>query len=105
MENSPPTLIPIYTRLFNLLLVFGHVPDDWCLSDIMPIYKNKGSANDPNNYRGTSFLSCLGKLFTNRINRPNRLTDFVKENAMIRPAPAGFKYDFSTIDHLFTPKA
>ena len=76
-KNSPSTFIPIYTRLFNLLLVSGQGPDDWCLSGVMPIYKNKGSANAPNNYRGISSLSCLGKLFTSCIN--NRLTDFVKK--------------------------
>ena len=102
-KNSPPTFIPIYTRLFNLLLVSGQVPDDWCLSGIMSIYKSKGSANDPNNYRGISLLSCLGKLFTSCIN--NRLTDFVKKNDIIGPEQAGFKSDFSTIDHLFVLKS
>ena len=54
MKNSLSTFMLIYTRMFNLLLVSGHVPDDWRLSGIMPVYKNKGSANDPNTYRGMS---------------------------------------------------
>ena len=29
LKNSLSTFIPIYTRLFNLLLVSGQVPDDW----------------------------------------------------------------------------
>ena len=69
----------------------------------MPIYKNKGSANDPNNYRGIFLLSCLGKLFTGCIN--NRLTDFIKENDIIGPEQAGFKSYFSTIDYLFVLKS
>ena len=77
----------------------GQMPDDWCLIGIMPIYKNKGSATDLNNYRGISLFSCLGKLFTSCIN--NRLRDFVKENDIIGPEQAGFTSDFSTIDHLF----
>ena len=40
-KKSPLTFIPIYTRFFNLLLAAGQVPDDWCLSGIMPIYKKK----------------------------------------------------------------
>ena len=103
LKNSPSTFIPIYTRLFNLLLFSRQVPDDWCLSGIMPIYKNKGSANEPNNYRDISLVSCLGKLFTSCIN--NRLTDFVKENDIIGPEQAGFKSDFFTIDHLFVLKS
>ena len=87
LKNSPSTFMP----------------DDWCISGIMLIYKNKGSANDPTNYRGISLLSCLGKLFTSCIN--NRLTDFVKENDIIGPEQAGFKFDFSTIDHLFVLKS
>ena len=68
----------------------------------MPIYKNKGSANDPTNYPGISLLSCIGELFTCCIN--NRLTDFVKENDIIGPEQARFKSDFSTTDHLFLLK-
>ena len=69
----------------------------------MPIYKNKGSTHDPNNYRGISLSSCLGKLLRSCIN--NRLTDFVKENAIIGPEQAGCKSDFSTIYHLFVLKS
>jgi len=79
------------------------VPDAWCVSSIRPIYKNKGDASDPNNYRGISLLSCLGKLFTSCIN--NRLSDFVKDNRIVGPEQAGFKSDFSTIDHIFVLKA
>ena len=91
--------MPIYTRLFNLLLVSGQVFDDWCLGCIMPIYRKKGSANDPNNYRRISLLGCLGKLLTSCIN--DRLTGLEKENVIIGPEQAGFKSDFFTIVHLF----
>ena len=33
----------------------------------MPLYKNKGSVNDPDNYRGITLLSCLSKLFTSAL--------------------------------------
>ena len=54
----------------------------------MPIYKNKCSTNDPNNYRGISLLSCPGKLFPSCIK--NLLIDYVKENNIIEPEQAGF---------------
>lgn len=31
---------------------------------IKPLYKNKGSVDDPESYRGVTLLSCIGKLFT-----------------------------------------
>lgn len=98
-------LIPIYAGLFTVLLrLSGQVHEDWCLiGSIRPIYKNKGDASDPNNYREISLLSCLGKLFTSCIN--NRLTDFVKNNRIVGPEQASFKLVFSTIDHIFVHKS
>ena len=47
-----------------LILKSGYIPEDWVIGIIVPIYKNKGSAVDPCNYRGISLLSCMCKLFT-----------------------------------------
>ena len=79
------------------------MPDHWCQSVIWPICKNKGDPNDPNNYRGISLLSCFGKLFTSCLNR--RLAIFIENNNIVQAEQAGFKSDFSTIDHLFVLKS
>ena len=103
---------------------------DWCQSVIRPINKNKAEIDAPNNYRGISLLSCSGKLFTSCLNR--RLTIFIERNNIVQAEPpcpvssdrqttslpvadnwidedeaeqAGFKSDFSTIDHLFVLKS
>ena len=65
------------TRFFNVFLASGQIPDEWCLGSIKPIYKNKGDGGEPNNLRGTSLLSCLGKLFLSCINK--RLTCYVED--------------------------
>ena len=61
-------MLPVYTTLFNIALNTGLVPSSWCLAVIKPLYKNKGSRTLPENYRGISLLSCIGKLFTAVVN-------------------------------------
>ena len=48
----------------------GEVPSDYKFSQIIPLHK-KGSKNNPENYRGITLLSVIGKLFTRVLN--NRL--------------------------------
>ena len=48
-----------FTLLLNILLETGIIPSDWCIGIIRPLYKNKGSTDDPKNYRGITILSCL----------------------------------------------
>ncbi len=62
--NTVDFTSPILTYLFNNVLNSGCVPDNWSIGIITPIFKKKGSPDNPDNYRGISILSCLGKLFT-----------------------------------------
>ena len=87
-------------KLFNLILETSNIPTDWVLGIIRPIYKNKGCKGDPNNYRGITILSCLGKLFTSILS--NRINVFVEESGKLGKEQAGFRKKFSTMDHLFT---
>ena len=41
----------------------GQYPSAWSGAIIVPIHKN-GDKDDPDNYRGVSLLSILGKVFT-----------------------------------------
>jgi len=45
--------------MFNLVLNSGiHVlPESWQIGSIIPIYKNKGDINSPENYRPLTLLS------------------------------------------------
>ena len=87
-------------KLFNLILKSGIMPSSWGMSFISPIYRNKGPKNDPNNYRGISIISCLGKLFSSTINE--RLSEFVETNKILGEEQAGFRAGYSTQDHIFT---
>ena len=65
----------------------------------MPIYKNKGNINDPNEYRPITILSCLGKLFTTILN--TRINNFLEANKLLNENQSGFSKDHSTIDNIF----
>ena len=100
LKNCPGDMIEIITLLFNIVLQSGIIPSDWCLGLIMPLFKNKGSPNDPDNYRGITLLSCIGKLFTSAINF--RLTNYLEQSGSIGDEQAGFRAGYSTVDHIFT---
>ena len=100
LKYAPAPLIKFICDLFNIILNTGFIPDVWCKGLIMPLYKMKGDSKDPNNYRGITLLSCLGKLFTSCLN--SRLTSFLYKDPIIGYEQAGFRPEFSTIDHIFT---
>ena len=93
-------MMPLYTALFNTIFDTGVVPSCWLVGNIVPIYKNKGDTNDPKNYRPITILSCLGKLFTSILN--NRLNDYADSVQLILENQAGFRKQYSTMDHIFT---
>jgi calcineurin-like phosphoesterase family protein len=51
------------TDLFNAAYINGQVPEEWCQSDIVPIYKQKGDYLCCKNYRGVSLMSHASKLY------------------------------------------
>ena len=74
-------------KLFNDILTSNLAIPDWTVAMIAPIHK-KGSKQDPDNYRGISLLSCLGKLFMALLN--NRLLKFALDNRIISSNQLGF---------------
>ena len=102
IKHTIDILITLYVKLFNKILDTGDLPEDWLTGLIIPIYKNKGSKDDANNYRGITLLSCLGKLFTSILN--HRLTEFCEKNLILKEIQAGFRKGYSTSDHVFVLK-
>ena len=99
IKSTINIMMPIYLKLFNLIFDSGVVPETWLVGDILPIYKKKGDAKLPENYRPITLLSCLGKLFSSIIN--NRLSTFAEDNKIITDSQAGFRKGFSTTDNIF----
>ena len=57
-------LLPSLEKIFNDILNSGKFPTEWNIGAIKPIYRKKGDRRTPENYRGITLTSCLGKLFT-----------------------------------------
>lgn len=77
----------IVLKLFNGILKSGKSVRDWQFGMIVPIHKD-GARSDPNNYRGITLMSCLGKLFLSIIN--SRLIIFALEKGILSISQLGF---------------
>ena len=99
LKATVEKLCPVLTKLFNVVFASGIVPEAWTQGLIVPIYKKKGEQSDPNNYRGISLLSCIGKVFTSLISE--RITKYVEHFELLGAEQAGFRKGYSTMDHTF----
>jgi len=90
------SIIPCLYKLFNYVFNGGYFPQSWSHGNVVPVYK-KGNVNYPNNYRGITIVSCLGKLFTSVLN--NRLWD--KSYNVLTDAQFGFRPGLSTVGAIF----
>ncbi|GKB80367.1 retrovirus-related pol polyprotein LINE-1, partial [Tanacetum coccineum] len=68
------------TSLFNKIFTSAKMPEEWRLSDVIPIFKNKGDAQVCSNYRGIKLLSHTMKLWERVIERRLRRETSVSEN-------------------------
>ena len=99
LKASDDRMVRSITLLFNVILISGKIPSSWAIGCIKPLYKGKGSVDDPDNYRGITVLSCFGKLFTSVINM--RIKTFFESYNLIGNEQAGFRCNNSTNDHIF----
>ena len=77
----------------------GVFPTAWGTAIVVPLYK-KGDREVCDNYRGISLLSVTSKIYTSIIN--SRLYNWAESNNKINEEQAGFRRNYSTVDHIFT---
>ena len=77
-------------------------PTLWSHGLIIPIFK-KDDPSNPENYRGITLLSAMGKIFTSIMN--SRLCDYLIEKGIITPEQCGFRKKHGTQDSIFILKA
>ena len=80
------------TDFFNVIFKTAKMPQEWRHSVIIPLYKNKGDAQNCNNYRGIKLLSHTIKLWERVIEGRLRRTVEISENQF------GFRPGRSTIE-------
>nr|GEW24740.1 retrovirus-related Pol polyprotein LINE-1 [Tanacetum cinerariifolium] len=68
------------TCLFNKIFSSVKMPNEWRLSEVIPIYKNRGDAQECSNYRGIKLVSHTMKLWERVIERRLRRETRVLEN-------------------------
>ena len=61
---------------------------------ISPIFKT-GDSSNPENYRGITITSNIGKVLNNRLDK------FLEENQIIEKVQIGFTKNARTSDHMF----
>ena len=87
IKTGSPKILLFLVTLFNTILKTKSYPEDWSCGTITSIYKS-GESDNPDNYRGITTDSCLGKLFN--LLFANRLTSFVNEKGILRYNQIGF---------------
>ncbi len=46
IKATKDLMLPVYVKLFNVVLDTGVIPSDWLIGIIRPLYKKKGSRED-----------------------------------------------------------
>ena len=95
---SGPSMWEAIWRLCSELFMLERIPVDWGRGVISPLHKS-GDRSNPNNYRGITLLSVVGKVFTAVINK--RISTWCEENGKLVEQQAGFRSKRSTVGQLF----
>jgi len=80
------------TDFFNVIFKIARIPQEWRHSTIIPLYKNKGDAQNCKNYRGIKLLSHTLKLWEQVIEGRLKTSIEISKNQF------GFRPGRSTIE-------
>ena len=94
LRLAAPAISPSLTHIFNLSLYHGFVPDDWKTARITPIFKKKGSKEDPNNYRPISVVSTIAKILEKHIKL--ELMNYMTNNNLLASSLSAYIRHHST---------
>ena len=84
--------------IFQKMLETGYVPDMRKISQILPLYKNKGVATNHENYRGSNILCTISKIFEQIIY--NYIHSILLRTDALSALQFGFRKNGSTTQNL-----
>ena len=87
--------VEFLTNLFNRILDNEQMPAEWRQSTLVPIFKNKGDAQNCANYRGIKLMSHTMKIWERVIDAR------LRKDVVIREQQYGFMPGRSTTDAIF----
>ena len=82
-------------KLCQFMFNCEKVPKDWARGLIFPLYKD-GDVRNPDNYRGITLLSVVGKVYASVLNA--RVMKWCEKNGVLSEEQAGFRPGRSTVD-------
>ena len=85
-------------RLCEAVFRLEKIPQDWARGLIFPLFR-EGDARVPDNYRGITLLSVVGKIYTTVLNA--RINRWCEDKNILVEEQAGFRVGRSTVDHIF----
>lgn len=77
----------------------GIIPNAWLKGVIIPFDQHKCDSNSAANYRPTTLLSCLGKLFSAVLNKI--ITQCLETDETVNENQARFCKGYSVTNHIF----
>ena len=86
-------------KLCEEMFRLERIPRAWARGLIFPLYKD-GDARVPENYRGITLLSVVGKIYTTVLNK--RVTSWCEKFGVLSEEQAGFRPGRSTVDHILS---
>ena len=101
LKTQNPLLESAIQKIFNEVLTSGKYPELWNIGSITSIFKS-GDIYDPNNFRGITITSSLGKLFNRILNK--RLENYREINSQGCVEQNAYKKNCRTTDHMFVLK-
>ena len=98
-KSGKLTLSDSLCKIFNVVFASERYSYSWCKNLLVPVFKS-GIPDNPDNYRGISIGSCIGKVYSMVLF--NRLIDAIDNFNLLSKNQIGFLQGYRTADHSFT---